>query len=166
MKQVGDKYRIMQVGLTIFTEEERKEEAETEEKKDSDEGELSEEQIEEEAEEEEEVQNKDLSFAKEPVGRNAFYLAHPFNFYVFPEENYGCSNLIIMETSAIEFHIGMQMDFNKWIYQGNIHNSSNSNSTFATDLVFFHEIKSYSKYKSKEKFLVRKIFIFSWTFNF
>ena len=45
------------------------------------------------------------------------YIAKPYNFYVFPEDNTG-NNLLICETSAIIFNRDHKMDFNKWIYSG------------------------------------------------
>jgi hypothetical protein len=45
------------------------------------------------------------------------YIAKPYNFYVFPEDNSGTNNLVL-ETSAILFNRDHKMDFNKWIYQG------------------------------------------------
>lgn len=45
------------------------------------------------------------------------YIAKPYNFYVFPEDNSG-NNLLNCETQAIIFNRDHNMDFNKWIYKG------------------------------------------------
>ena len=47
------------------------------------------------------------------------YIVRPYNIYVFPEENVG-NSLINCETGAIIFNRDHGMDFNKWIYKGNL----------------------------------------------
>ena len=49
------------------------------------------------------------------------YRSIPYKFYVFPEENSG-NNLINCETSCLIFNV-KQIDFNKWIGQGNHKNN-------------------------------------------
>jgi poly(A)-specific ribonuclease len=47
------------------------------------------------------------------------YIAKPYNFYVFPEENTG-NNYINCEVGALIFNRDHNMDFNKWIYKGRL----------------------------------------------
>jgi poly(A)-specific ribonuclease len=51
------------------------------------------------------------------VPREDEFIAYPFNFYLYPDENYGPKS-IVMETSGIAFNKQHRMDFNKWIYEG------------------------------------------------
>jgi len=51
------------------------------------------------------------------VPREDEFIAYPFNFYLYPDENFGPKS-IVMETSGIAFNKQHRMDFNKWIYEG------------------------------------------------
>lgn len=46
------------------------------------------------------------------------YLAYPFNFYVFPRENFLSDPVISMQAGCVEFNSLQQMDWNRWIRKG------------------------------------------------
>lgn len=52
-------------------------------------------------------------FHKEESGS---YIARPFNFYIFPEENSGV--VVSMGSNTAAFHRTHKFDFNKWVYGG------------------------------------------------
>ena len=50
--------------------------------------------------------------------KSGVYTAHPFNFYLFPEDRPGSLNDICLDIGGIDFHKDKRFDFNKWIYEG------------------------------------------------
>ena len=48
------------------------------------------------------------------------YEARPYNAFVFPREQNGYSPTITLDASSMEFNMKHGMDFQKWIYKGNI----------------------------------------------